>query len=229
MIISPRWLKEHIDFEYSYEKLSDKLTSLGLECNLNSFSPSFCNVIVGKVKSIKKIENSDHLNECIIDIGDNDVSIVCGAPNIAVDILVPVAIPGATLYSGDLKIKKTIIRGVESNGMVCSEKELGIGDNHDGIMILNPGLEVGIDFLDVIKEDYCDLLEIDLTPNRGDCLGHLGVARELSIIENKKISLQKISLLKSKFTIDDEIKIKNHTNNACLRYCSIVIKNVSKA
>ena len=136
MIISTEWLKEHIDFKLPLNELEEGLTSLGLECAVKSNNSTFTDVLIGKVISVKKVEDSDHLNQCLVDLGDKTLDIICGATNVKKGINVPVAIPGATLDNGNYTIKKTNIRGCTSNGMICSEKELGIGDNHDGIMII---------------------------------------------------------------------------------------------
>ena len=136
----------------------------------------YSKIIIGEILTVDKVKDSDHLNLCVVNVGDKTEEIVCGANNVKPGILVPVALPGASLNDGEFKIKKVKIRGVTSNGMICSEEELDISDNHEGIMILDNGEKVGDEFNQFIDND--DLLDIDLTPNRGDCLGHLGVARE---------------------------------------------------
>ena len=132
MIVSIDWLKEIIDFTLSPQELEDGLTSLGLECTYKKNSTSYSGIIVGKVLSVSKVEGSDHLNLCSVDIGKSSKDIVCGANNVKPGIIVPVALPGATLDNGKFKIKKAKIRGVVSNGMICSEKELGISEFKSG-------------------------------------------------------------------------------------------------
>ena len=223
MRVSIDWLKGILDYKSSPLELENGLTSLGLECVYKEEGPSFSGIIVGKVISVKKIENSDYLNLCIVNLGNKNKEIVCGAKNIKSGILVPVAVLGATLDDGNFKIKKVKIRGVTSNGMICSEKELGISNNHDGIMVLDSNdYELGEEFGSSIKKNK--FLDIDLTPNRGDCFSHLGVAREISILENIKLKEEKVT---SKF-LDEKtnIKVSIEDEKACSRYACRVVKNV---
>ena len=163
MIVSINWLKEIIDFKSTPKQLEEGLTALGLECTYKTENElSFTNIVVGQVLSVEKVKDSDHLNLCLVQIDEEEKEIVCGAENIKPDILVPVAVPGATLGHGKFKIKKTKIRGITSNGMICSEKELGISDNHDGIMILNSNdYKIGEKF-EPINSKNNDYLDIDL-------------------------------------------------------------------
>ena len=135
---------------------------------------------------------------CEVDIGDEILQIVCGAPNVKENILVPVATVGTKF--GDFEIKKTKIRRIESNGMICSEKELGLSDCHEGIMILDYIYEIGQELSKALKLESDTIFDFDITPNRGDCFSHLGVSRELAIIENKKINFEKINFQSSKFS-----------------------------
>ena len=221
MIVSVNWLKDIINYTLSSQELEDGLTSLGLECTYKDTKTSYSGIVVGKILSIEKIENSDHLNLCSVDVGIKKEKIICGANNIELGILVPIALPGANLDHGNLKIKQVKIRGVLSNGMICSEKELGISDNHDGIMILNSTYKVGDDFSQSIQND---LLDIDLTPNRGDCLSHLGVAREISILDNKKIKKTTKAFLLSSEKSNVKIEVKD--KEGCLRYAARIIRGV---
>ena len=221
MIVSINWLKEIIDFTLSPQELEDGLTSLGLECTYKKDSTSYQGIVVGKILSVSKVEDSDHLSLCSVDIGESSKDIICGASNVEPGIIVPVAIPGASLDDGKFKIKKVKIRGVVSNGMICSEKELGISDNHKGIMILDDSFIPGSKFA-ISRDD--DILDIDLTPNRGDCFSHLGVAREIALLENKKINKtnKTISTINSK--ADIEIQINDDID--CPRYAARVIRGV---
>ena len=162
MIVSIDWLKDHIDFNSSLDDLEKELTALGLECSIKKEPISFSNVIIGKILSTKKIKDSDHLNLCLVDTGSEQVDIVCGAPNVRENINVPLALPGATLNNGKFKIKKTKIRGQISNGMICSEKELGISESHDGIMILEND-DIGDDFASSYFSNESKIIELDLT------------------------------------------------------------------
>ena len=221
MIVSIDWLKEIIDFTLSPQELEDGLTSLGLECTYKKNSTSYSGIIVGKVLSVSKVEDSDHLNLCSVDIGKSSKDIVCGANNVKPGIIVPVALPGATLDDGKFKIKKAKIRGVVSNGMICSEKELGISNNHEGIMTLDESFALGSNFS--ISRDK-DILDIDLTPNRGDCFSHLGVAREIALLEDKEIHKTNKSI--STVDLETNIKIQIDDNEDCPRYAARVIRGV---
>ena len=167
MIISLKWLKELINTKLSKDDLVEKLTDLGLECSDSSVGPSFSSVVVGKVKSVEKHNNSDHLSLCTVDIGEqSNLQIVCGAPNVKKGINVPVALVGATLANGAFKIKKTKIRGELSQGMICSEKELDLSDNHEGIMILDKECELGTPFESFLGLESDILIDFDLKQER---------------------------------------------------------------
>ena len=167
MITSLNWLKEIIDINLSKSELVKKLTYLGLECSDENRGPSFEGVFVGKINNVKKLANSDHLSICNVDVGmQQKINIVCGAPNVKTGILVPVAVIGANLLNGKLKIKKSKIRGELSHGMICSEKELEIGENDNGIMILDDYLKIGEKLDTALNLSYDTLINFDLTPNR---------------------------------------------------------------
>ena len=226
MKISLKWLNDFVSFSYSPKELEEKLTDLGLECNIVSSKYNFTkDVVLGKVLSVKKHPNADRLNLCDVDVGDkNTLSIVCGAPNVKENILVPVALVGAIIGDEKFKILKSKIRGEISCGMICSGKELGLNSDHDGIMVFNSKKSLGTPIIDIISEDT--LLDIDLTPNRGDCLGHLGVAREVSILNNQKVKLKKINIHSDSFSIKDLIEVNISDTNDCSRYCARIVKNV---
>lgn len=226
MIVSIDWLKDHIDFNSSLKDLERELTALGLECSIKTNNPSFSGIIIGQVLSVKKVKDSDHLNLCIVNTGTEELEIVCGAPNVKKNIYVPVALPGATLDNGNFKIKKTKIRGQISNGMICSEKELGISDSHEGIMILNNDDNIGNDFASIYFNDTSEIIELDLTPNRGDCFSHLGVAREIAIIENKTLKIKENKISVSSENINNNIDIEINDVKSCPRYCARMIRNV---
>ena len=225
MIVSIDWLKDHIDFNLSLEDLERKLTALGLECSIKKESISFSDVIIGKVLSVEKVKDSDHLNLCIVDTGTEKVDIVCGASNVRKNINVAVALPGATLDNGNFKIKKTKIRGQLSNGMICSEKELGISNSHEGIMVLE-NENIGQNFASLYFNNDSKVVELDLTPNRGDCFSHLGVAREIGIIENKTLKLKENKISTSSESINKKITIEIEDSISCPRYCARIIQNI---
>ena len=235
MIASLNWLKEIIDINLSKSELVKKLTYLGLECSDENRGPSFEGVFVGKINNVKKLANSDHLSICNVDVGmQQKINIVCGAPNVKTGILVPVAVIGANLLNGKLKIKKSKIRGELSHGMICSEKELEIGENDNGIMILDDYLKIGEKLDTALNLSYDTLIDFDLTPNRGDCLSYLGIAREIAILESqdhsalrkKIIDLLSYEYPQSSEKIEEKISIKIEDVDACPFYVGKIIKDI---
>ena len=226
MIVSKEWLNDYLQISLSDEELEKGLTDLGLECTLIKKEFTFTNVFIGKIIEFSKHPNADKLNVCIVDIGEKEkLNIVCGAPNVKNGIYVPVAIVGATLNNGEFEIKNTKIRGIKSQGMICSEKELSISDEHDGIMIFNGDLELGLPLEEILKDKNKINFELDLTPNRGDCFSHLGVAREVAILENNTIKNDKVEIT-NQINFDDFIKINIEDENVCSRYSSRIIRGV---
>ena len=187
MKISYSWLKQFLQLEWEATKVGELLTDLGLEVEgietKESVKGSLNGVVVGKVISCTQHPNADRLKITEVDLGDGSpVQIICGAPNVAVGQKVPVATIGTVLYdaNGDgFKIKKGKIRGEESHGMICAEDELGLGTDHNGIMVLDSKIEVGTPAAEVFNIETDHVFEIGLTPNRADAMSHFGVARDL--------------------------------------------------
>ena len=230
MKVSLNWLKDYLEITESPDVVSDRLTALGLEASYVSTGKTFTDVVLGYVINCEPHENADKLSVCKIDIGDgNHYTIVCGAPNVKADIYVPIAKVGASLQNGSFKIKQAKLRGVESSGMICSGKELEINDDHSGIMILETDAKLGTPIEDILEFNDDVVFELDLTPNRGDCLSHLGVARELAINNNLSISNRKIDYNESKVSNDSDYKISIKDSEACPRYCARLIKGVQVA
>ncbi len=186
MNISYKWLKRYIDFSQSPKELAATLTSLGLECDtveeVESIRGGLRGLVIGKVLTCIPHPDSDHLHITECDLGDgNPVQIVCGAPNVAAGQTVVIAPVGTTLYDGDkeFQIKKSKIRGVQSLGMICAEDEIGLGNSHDGIMVLPDDIEAGTPAAEYFNVESDYMLEVELTPNRVDAASHYGVARDL--------------------------------------------------
>ncbi len=187
MKVSYNWLKEYLDINKPVDEVSEILTNLGLEVekveDYESIKGSLEGIIVGEVLSCKKHPNADRLKLTNIDLGEKGkFEIVCGAPNIEKGQKVPVATIGSVIYtnSGEkIKILKSKIRGIVSNGMVCAEDEIGLGKSHEGIMVLDKKIKSGTPLSDVYKIEKDKILEISLTPNRSDAMSHYGVARDL--------------------------------------------------
>ncbi len=227
MKISLSWIKEFITPKSTVQELADGMTDLGLECTYETTPLSFTNVVLGYVESCEPHPDSDHLSVCQVNTGDEENwLIVCGAPNVKTGIHVPVAKVGAKLANGDFKIKKAKLRGVKSNGMICSGKELQYNNDHEGILIVDTESPLGTPIESILNFNQETVFELDLTPNRGDCFSHRGVAREIAVIENSSITERDVPLTENSESIDDHLSINIHDTEACPRYAARMIKNV---
>ncbi len=174
------WLKEHLDTSATLNEITDKLTSIGLEVeSVNNFAETLKPFTVAEILETEPHPQADKLRVCKVNTGTETLSIVCGAPNARPGIKIPLARIGTIIPTNGMEIKKSKIRGVESNGMLCSAAELGISDDSEGILELPANAEVGKPFAPIIGLDDA-LIEIAITPNRGDCLGVYGVARDIA-------------------------------------------------
>ncbi|TNF46992.1 MAG: phenylalanine--tRNA ligase subunit beta [Bacteroidetes bacterium] len=238
MKISYNWLKQYINTDLSVNEIAQILTETGLEVEsvekIEAVKGGLQGVIVGEVLTCEKHPDADRLKVTTVNIGGEIVQVVCGAPNVAAGQKVPLATVGCTLYPSPeepLKIKASKIRGVESQGMLCAEDELGIGHSHDGILVLDPSLKPGISMAEVLELEDDYMIEIGLTPNRADAMGHIGVARDLKAYLNvhnaAELSLQ-LPDIRSKFDNTAEpVKVKVLDTEKCPRYMGVVINNVS--
>ncbi|MFH1207891.1 MAG: phenylalanine--tRNA ligase subunit beta [Patescibacteria group bacterium] len=227
MKLSLNWLREYVKIKKTPAQLADLLTSAGFEVErVNVFGQGFEHVIVGQIKTIVNHAEADKLSVCKVDIGQAEyLNIVCGAKNIKPDQKVPVAMIGAKLPSG-LVIERRKIRGIESEGMLCAPDELGLGQDHSGIMILDKDLPVGKLFgLATGLEDT--VLDINITPNRADCYSVLGLAREASAVTGQPFTLPKVSVKESKkFNIKKFLTVSVKEKDLCPKYTARVVKNV---
>ncbi len=218
------WLKEHLDTQKSDQELIDSLTNIGLEVeDVVNASEIFSNFIVAQVVEEKKHPNADKLKVCRVDNGSDIVDVVCGAPNVEKDMKVVYAPPGSTIPSTQMKLKASKIRGVESLGMICSEFELGISDDHDGVIKLDDSVKVGQSYAEIAGLNDT-MIEIGITPNRQDCLGVSGVARDLSAAGLGTLNKRKIKNNKGKLKSPIQIEIVD--NRACPAFAGRYIKNV---
>ena len=238
MNISYNWLKEYLDFDLQPEEVADALTSIGLETGgieeVQTIKGGLEGLVIGEVLTCEAHPNSDHLHVTTVNVGSGEpLQIVCGAPNVAAGQKVVVAVNGTKLYDGDKEftIKRSKLRGVESNGMICAEDEIGVGTDHSGIIILPADAVVGTPAKEYynIKSDY--VLEVDITPNRVDATSHFGVARDLAayLKQNGKPSVLKRPSVDA-FQIDDQtpaIQVEVVNTEACLRYSGVTIKGVT--
>ncbi len=222
MIILKSWLNDWINLSNIDDNdISEALESLGFEIeSTNYIKPNYKNIVVGKVVDIYPHNNADKLRVTQVDVGSNTYEIVCGAWNFDVGDIVPVALPKSNIVDNFL-IEKREIRGVVSNGMICSARELGLWDEHEGILLLEDSLTPGTDFSSTYDSKDTSW-EIGITPNRGDCMSHLGVARELSNFFDIKI-LKNDYKLKSK--IENVLKTNSGKISECNSYVSIEIEN----
>lgn len=236
MNISYKWLKEYVDFSLTPQQVADALTSEGLEVDSLEEVPAIRGglkgIVVGEVLECDPHPDSDHMHVCSVNLGEKEpVQIVCGASNIAKGQKVMVATIGCILYDGDkeFKIKKSRLRGIDSYGMICAEDEIGVGKDHNGIIVLPQDTKPGTPAAEYynLESDY--VIEIDITPNRADACSHYGVARDLYawLVRNGyETSIHRPSV--DDFKIDNEdlnINIEVENSEACPRYCAITVKD----
>ena len=234
MEISYKWLKEYVDFDLTPQETADALTSCGLEVDaleeVQTIKGGLKGLFVGKVLTCEMHPNSDHLHITTVDLGKGEPQqIVCGAPNVAAGQKVIVADLGCVLYDGDKEfvIKKSKLRGVESNGMICAEDEIGVGDSHDGIIVLPEDAPVGQPAAEYYHLESDWVIEIDITANRSDALSHWGVARDLYAWLKRnghETSLHRPDC--TEFTVDNNdlpIDVEIENTEACKRYACVSI------
>ncbi|MGB5320071.1 YtpR family tRNA-binding protein, partial [Eudoraea sp.] len=238
MKISYNWLKQFLKLDWEAEKTGELLTNLGLEVEgitkFESIKGGLEGVIVGQVLSCEQHPNADRLKITTVNIGKGEpLQIICGAPNVAKGQYVPVATIGTTLtsFAGEkLKIKKGKIRGLESHGMICAEDEIGLGDNHNGIMVLNDALIPGTPCSEVFELELDEVFEIGLTPNRADAMSHHGVARDIKAgLKQRDIQAELITPSVSNFNVEKRsLKIDVDVEDVSLapRYCGVTISNL---
>jgi phenylalanyl-tRNA synthetase beta chain len=217
MIVTYNWLKEFVDFDLSPESLSDLLTMIGLEVEgVRSVGEGMDDVVVALVEEREQHPNADKLSLCRVNSGEETLSIVCGAQNFKAGDKVALARIGAVL-PGDFRIKRSKIRGSESFGMLCSEKELGLAEESDGIMILDQDLQIGVPLFDALGLKDT-IFEIGLTPNRADCLSVIGIAREVAAKLGKKVKYPEFRLRENGPAITDAASIRVDDPDLCPRY-----------
>jgi phenylalanyl-tRNA synthetase beta chain len=225
MIVTYNWLKEFVDFQLNPDELAHRLTMAGLEVDsMDRIGDGFDGVVVARLVSVDKHPDADKLTVCQVDSGTDTVQVVCGASNHKSGDLVALATVG-TVLPGDFKIKKSKIRGMESFGMLCSEKELGLADNSDGIMILSPDCTLGQPVFETLGlKDV--RYEIGLTPNRPDCLSVLGVSREVSAIAGRPLKITVPTLLEGEQKTSDLTSVTIEEPGLCPRYAARLILGV---
>jgi phenylalanyl-tRNA synthetase beta chain len=225
MQFSENWLRSYVNPKWTSEKLSEELTMAGLEVEESRpAAPAFTKVVVAEVKTVTRHPNADKLNVCEVDAGEGSLrQIVCGAPNVAPGVRVPCALPGAVL-PGDFEIKPVKMRGVESAGMLCSASELKISEESSGLMLLASDAPIGQDIREYLALDD-QIFIIKLTPNRPDCLGVVGIAREVAALSGETLLTKPVVAVP--VTIPDVLSIDVQAPDLCGRFAGRVIKGVN--
>ncbi|MDA9783926.1 phenylalanine--tRNA ligase subunit beta [Gammaproteobacteria bacterium] len=229
MIFSESWLREFVDPGMATAELVETLTMAGLEVDgVTPAASQFSGIVVGRVESAEQHPDADKLSVCRVSDGTTEFQVVCGAPNVRVGLLVPFARVGAVLDGGDkpFKIKAAKLRGVESNGMLCSAEELGLAESSDGLLELPETLSLGADIRLALSLDD-QLIELDLTPNRGDCLGMIGLAREVGVLARTQVN--EIDYPTVKITTERKIPVATAALDECPKYLGRVIENINIA
>jgi len=238
MKISYNWLKQFINVSDNEIETGKLLTELGLEVEgitkFESLKGGLHKVVTGKVVSCKKHPNADRLKVTIVDVGqDDNLQIVCGAPNVDINQIVAVALVGSKLFfnNQEVEIKKSKIRGELSQGMICAEDELGIGASHDGILVFKKQYSPGTPLSNIYNIENDFIFDIGLTPNRADAMSHLGVARDLRVgLIQKGVNLELITPPVDDFNINNrsvKLNIKVADAKKTPRYCGLVIKDLT--
>jgi len=224
MQFSEQWLREWVSPDLDTQALVEQLTMAGLEVDsVSSAAIDFSGVCIGEVIQVDPHPNADKLKVCLVSDGNKKYQVVCGAPNVATGQKVPFAQVGAVL-GADFNIKKAKLRGVDSQGMICSEEELGLAEQSDGIMVLPSEAEIGLDVRQYLQLDDA-LIELDLTPNRGDCLSITGIAREVGVLNKLAVNSPAIEAVPP--TIEDSFPITLDSPADCPRYLGRIIRNIN--
>lgn len=223
MRLSINWLRQYVYIKESPQELADMLTMLGFEAEIATDLSNFNNIVTAKVESVAKHPNADKLSLCKVNDGNETVSVVCGAPNVEAGQKVVLAKVGAVL-PGDFTIKKAKIRGEVSFGMICAEDELGISENHEGIMVLPEDTKIGIPIGEVLNEKYA-ALELDITPNRPDALSHYGIAREIALKTDRKLNFTEVNEV-SPVGTKEKVTVNISDPDGCPRYIAGVVDNI---
>ncbi len=239
MKLSYRWLQQYIELDLSPAELAEALIGLGLEVEeVEPLGTDLRGVVIGQVLEVRPHPNADRLTLCRVDLGDGaPVSIVCGAPNVAAGQKVAVATPGTTLLLTDregnrqhVTIRKTKIRGEVSEGMICAEDELGLSDDHSGILVLPDDLPVGQPFTEYLYRQGLKVpdyrLEVSLTPNRADAASHIGVARDLSALLDRPLQRPDVSVPEAGGEVARQVQVTIDAPEACPRYVALLVRNV---
>ncbi|MBW1713430.1 MAG: phenylalanine--tRNA ligase subunit beta, partial [Deltaproteobacteria bacterium] len=225
MLCSLNWLAEYVKLTVEAQELADRLSMAGLESMVERRYPDRIEgVIAAKILAVEPHPKADRLTVCTLETGGGEVKAVCGAPNVRAGLISPLALPGARLAKG-LKVSKSRIRGVESGGVICAEDELGLSEDHSGIMELDQETEVGSDLAQIVDfDDY--LLEVDLTPNRGDCACLIGLARETAALLGQELRYPDFSFRGQGQPIEELTRVDVLDPDLCPRYAASLLSSL---
>ena len=230
MKVPIKWLQEYVAISLSPTDLANRLTMAGIEVKGMQVIGGWENIVVGQIIDINPHPNADRLSLATVDLGTEQQTVVCGAPNLRLSDKVAFAHIGAELIDGHtgqaFRLKPAKIRGVASSGMVCSEKELGISDSHEGIMVLPAEAPIGVPLTDYLGDTTFDL---EVTPNRPDCLSVIGIAREVAALTGQSLRLPEVRYEEVAFPIDQQVSVKIVAPELCPRYCASLISGVKVA
>jgi phenylalanyl-tRNA synthetase beta chain len=231
MKVSLKWLKEYVDITLPPGEVASRLTMAGLEVKgMQVIGGSWDNIVVGQILAVNRHPNADRLSLPTVDLGTEQASVVCGAPNLKVGDKIAFARVGAQLIDGHtgevVRLKSAKIRGVASSGMVCSEKELGISDEHEGIMVLPADAPVGMPLADYLGDV---IFNMEVTPNRPDCLSVIGLAREVAALTGQKMRLAEVGYREAEPPVAQQVAVEIVAPDLCPRYCATLIKGVKIA
>ena len=228
MKVSVKWLKDYVDVSISPAELAERLTMAGNEVKaVENIGANWENVVIGQVIEIKPHPNADRLRLVTVDTGKGQETVVCGAFNFTTGDKIAFASVGAELTDGHtgqrVKLKPAKIRGVESRGMICSEMELGISKEHTGIMVLPPEAPTGMPLKDFLGDSVIDL---DVTPNRPDCLSITGIAREAAALTGSTVHMPEVTYKPSGAHISGQVEVEIQAPDLCPRYCASLIRDI---
>src|SRR5438093_3501893 len=231
MKVTLNWLKQYVDFNWSPEELAERLTMLGLEVeNTQKLGGEFDGIVVAQVITKDKHPNADKLTLCRVNDGHSERQIVCGAPNFKPGDKVPLILPGASLplkpgEKEPFTIKVGKIRGVESHGMMCSPRELGLSEDAEGLLILREDARVGRPFAEYLGRASGDVVyDLEVTPNRPDLNSVIGIAREISAVTGNPLKIPEFRVPRSEFRAHDLVTVRIEDANLCPRYVARVVR-----